>query len=432
MSPAESGSVSGLAALADKRGSHDHDGEAGPATTGTSAAPAASGPSAAIGAGARAGAAATAPAARQALAEESSDEDDDAKRLQFKVIVLGDGTVGKTSLLHRFAFSSFERSYKQTVGVDFFSREVTLPTRSSGSAAASVAAGGSGVLAGQPAAAGGGAGSGGSTAGSTTAVLSVWDIGGQNAGSKMLRPYIAGAHAVLLAYDITNADSFYHLEDWLEDVRASFPDAGTVPPPSSSAASSSGSLSSRNRGATYAAPAAGGAGGGGAARSRRRGPLLGVVGNKTDEAYLRAIKPGQHRELCDRLGAHCFLVSAKTGDGVAQMFFRVAAELAGIDVTRGEVAASGGPIPATIVAYANGEDAGASGATATGAGASGSGSGSETAATGAGGSLTRREDGAAAAEETGSSAGPAAAAGAGRRRGGKGDHRDRDGKCTVQ
>ncbi|KAJ7404076.1 hypothetical protein WISP_147601 [Willisornis vidua] len=37
----------------------------------------------------------------------------------FKVLVVGDATVGKTSLVQRYANDSFNRHYKSTVGVDF-------------------------------------------------------------------------------------------------------------------------------------------------------------------------------------------------------------------------------------------------------------------------------------------------------------------------
>lgn len=53
----------------------------------------------------------------------------------------------------------------------------------------------------------------------TEATLQVWDIGGQQIGGKMLGNYIFGSHAVLLAYDITNASSFHNLEDWLSVVQ---------------------------------------------------------------------------------------------------------------------------------------------------------------------------------------------------------------------
>ncbi|RYG56562.1 hypothetical protein EON66_02600 [archaeon] len=57
---------------------------------------------------------------------------------------------------------------------------------------------------------------------SVQCLLQCWDIGGQNIGSKMLRQYIYGAHAVVLAYDITNSESMANLQDWLDEVLATF------------------------------------------------------------------------------------------------------------------------------------------------------------------------------------------------------------------
>ena len=44
-----------------------------------------------------------------------------------QVILLGDGTVGKTSIATRFAQDDFSRSYKQTIGLDFFVKRIVLP-----------------------------------------------------------------------------------------------------------------------------------------------------------------------------------------------------------------------------------------------------------------------------------------------------------------
>ncbi|CAM9712627.1 unnamed protein product, partial [Phaeothamnion confervicola] len=96
---------------------------------------------------------------------------------QFKVILLGDGTVGKTSIAARFTQDDFTSSYKQTIGLDFFTKAVALQ---------------------------------------------VWDIGGQSIGSKMIGTYVAGTHAVVLCYDITNYDSFQDLDDWFCIVRRAF------------------------------------------------------------------------------------------------------------------------------------------------------------------------------------------------------------------
>ncbi|KAM3849209.1 ras-related protein Rab-28 isoform 2-T2 [Diretmus argenteus] len=106
-----------------------------------------------------------------------SDSEEDSQDRQLKVVVIGDGASGKTSLATRFAQEAFGKQYKQTIGLDFFLRRISLP-------------------------------------GNLNVTLQVWDIGGQTLGGKMLDKYVYGAHGVLLVYDITNYQSFENLEDW--------------------------------------------------------------------------------------------------------------------------------------------------------------------------------------------------------------------------
>jgi Ras-related protein Rab-28 len=108
-----------------------------------------------------------------------------------EVILLGDGTVGKTSLAVRFTDDTFGLNYKQTIGLDFFSKKIDLP-------------------------------------GEAHVTLQVWDIGGQTIASKMLSNYIYGSHAVILVYDITNYQSFQNMQDWLAIVKKTFA-KGTMP-----------------------------------------------------------------------------------------------------------------------------------------------------------------------------------------------------------
>ena len=104
-------------------------------------------------------------------ADRIDDDDDESEgepeNLQYKVVVLGNGTVGKTSIIMRFCEDYFARSYKQTIGVDFFVKRIELP-------------------------------------GDVHVALQIWDIGGQSIFSKMIGTYIFEANAVVLAYDITN------------------------------------------------------------------------------------------------------------------------------------------------------------------------------------------------------------------------------------
>ncbi|CAC9513709.1 small GTP-binding protein Rab28 [Leishmania donovani] len=126
---------------------------------------------------------------------ESGSDSSEEGTMQFKVVVLGNGAVGKTSLIRHFCDSGFTKSYKQTIGVDFYSRKVQLPHSH------------------------------------PPVTLQLWDIGGQQIGGKMLANYIYGSHAVCLVYDITDLNSFKDLGDWKECVDKVFADAPAVDKP---------------------------------------------------------------------------------------------------------------------------------------------------------------------------------------------------------
>lgn len=64
------------------------------------------------------------------MSSKAADSDDEeVENLQFKIILLGDGAVGKTSIAMRFAEDQFSQAYKQTVGVDFFIRRLKIPPK---------------------------------------------------------------------------------------------------------------------------------------------------------------------------------------------------------------------------------------------------------------------------------------------------------------
>lgn len=56
-----------------------------------------------------------------------SDDEDVADDRQLKIVLLGNGTAGKTSIITRFSQNHFGRSYVQTVGLDFFMKRITIP-----------------------------------------------------------------------------------------------------------------------------------------------------------------------------------------------------------------------------------------------------------------------------------------------------------------
>lgn len=142
--------------------------------------------------------------------------------------------------------------------------------------------------------------------------MQIWDIGGQTIGSQMISNYIYGAQAVLLCYDITNYQSFQDLEDWLGLVKKTF---DSEPP-----------------------------------------PYLALIGNKTDQEHVRAVKPEKHDAFSDEQNMNSYYMSAKSGDQVHSTFYRIAADLAGIVLTKREVEGSSKVVKAEIVNHAQGED----------------------------------------------------------------------------
>ncbi|KAM6136031.1 ras-related protein Rab-28 isoform 3-T3 [Phoenicopterus ruber ruber] len=122
----------------------------------------------------------------------SDSEEEESPDRQLKLVVLGDGTTGKTSLATRFAQETFGKQYKQTIGLDFFLKRIILP-------------------------------------GNLNVTLQVWDVGGQTIGGKMLDKYIYGAQGILLVYDITNGQSFENLEDWYNVVKKVNEESETQP-----------------------------------------------------------------------------------------------------------------------------------------------------------------------------------------------------------
>ena len=99
----------------------------------------------------------------------------------FKIIIIGDSGVGKSSLLRRFADQSFTENYINTIGVDFKVRTFDIFGK--------------------------------------TVKLNIWDSAGQERFRTIVNTYYRGAHGICLVYDITDLESFTKLGDWLNDVK---------------------------------------------------------------------------------------------------------------------------------------------------------------------------------------------------------------------
>lgn len=97
-----------------------------------------------------------------------------------KILLLGDSGVGKTCMMMKFTESTFDSNFITTIGIDYKYKVVNIegkPIR-----------------------------------------LEIWDSAGQERFRSITSSYLRGAHGILLCYDISDVNSFYHIEDWLNQI----------------------------------------------------------------------------------------------------------------------------------------------------------------------------------------------------------------------
>ena len=104
---------------------------------------------------------------RPAAAGRTMGDEEKVDQRQFKVILLGDGAVGKTSIATRFSHDEFTQSYKQTIGLDFFIKHLILPGAASPETASFFPRDFS--------------------AGDVHVAMQMWDIGGQQGRTRVIQ-----------------------------------------------------------------------------------------------------------------------------------------------------------------------------------------------------------------------------------------------------
>jgi Ras-related protein Rab-6A len=93
-----------------------------------------------------------------------------------KVVVIGNTAVGKTSLINQFVYGTVSAQHQPTVGIDFFSKVVTVEEQA--------------------------------------VHLQLWDTAGQERFHALIPSYIRNSTVALLVYDITNRETFDALKQW--------------------------------------------------------------------------------------------------------------------------------------------------------------------------------------------------------------------------
>lgn len=100
--------------------------------------------------------------------------------IEMKVLIVGNGAVGKSSMIQRYCKGVYTDDYKKTIGVDFLERKISLMDEE--------------------------------------LRLMIWDTAGQEEFDAMTKTYYRGAAACVVAFSTTDRDSFEAVGKWIEKV----------------------------------------------------------------------------------------------------------------------------------------------------------------------------------------------------------------------
>jgi small GTP-binding protein len=105
----------------------------------------------------------------------------------YKLILGGDGAVGKTSMVHRFVEGTFTKDYKSTIGTSIMKKECQFDELKS------------------------------------KVRFIIWDLAGQSQFKRVRQSYLANAEAGILVFDVTNLTSYENIESWYKEIIAASP-----------------------------------------------------------------------------------------------------------------------------------------------------------------------------------------------------------------
>ncbi|XP_054990937.1 ras-related protein Rab-23 [Sorex araneus] len=107
-----------------------------------------------------------------------------------KMVVVGNGAVGKSSMIQRYCKGIFTKDYKKTIGVDFLERQIQVNDED--------------------------------------VRLMLWDTAGQEEFDAITKAYYRGAQACVLVFSTVDRDSFEAISSWREKVVAEVGEIPTV------------------------------------------------------------------------------------------------------------------------------------------------------------------------------------------------------------
>ena len=100
----------------------------------------------------------------------------------FKILLLGDSSVGKVCFLKKYTDDTFQDAYLSTISFDFKFKSITLNN-------------------------------------GKEVRVQLWDTAGQERFRSITKSYYKGAHGIILMYDVTNRKTYDNIKKWLNQIR---------------------------------------------------------------------------------------------------------------------------------------------------------------------------------------------------------------------
>ncbi|CUA67492.1 GTP-binding protein ypt5 [Schizosaccharomyces pombe 972h-] [Rhizoctonia solani] len=167
-----------------------------------------------------------------------------SRQLQYKLVLLGESAVGKSSLVIRFVKGNYEEFRESTIGAAFLTQTVTLEDQ-------------------------------------TVVKFEIWDTAGQERYKSLAPMYYRNAHCAVVVYDITQQASLDKAKTWIRELQ----------------------------------------------RQADPSIVIALCGNKSDLAARRQVTQEEAKKYADEEGLMWGETSAKSGEGVQEIFTSIAQKL---------------------------------------------------------------------------------------------------------
>ena len=102
-------------------------------------------------------------------------------KFDVKIVMLGQGGVGKTSLVRRYVQNTFSKNYQQTIGSNFLLKKLELNKN-------------------------------------TRMLMQLWDLSGQDSFRSVRSQYFLFSRGAILVFDLTRTATLYELDKWFDDL----------------------------------------------------------------------------------------------------------------------------------------------------------------------------------------------------------------------